>query len=327
MNIRNWVRRAGIGLFAAAVVSTSSAVLAQGSYPTQPVTIVVPTAPGGGVDQIARLLGAEFEKIFGQPFVVENVPGANGNIGTQQVARSEADGYTLLIGSSGFMLSPQTYAEQPYDPVNDFVPIADLAEVPYLFVANKDVGINSIADLIARAKANPEELFYASQVGGPPNLMMEAFKLTADISVTHLPTTGGGPNMQAVLTGTAQVSLGSMPNFISQVQAGEITAIAITGDGRWPDLPDVPTMAEQGFSGFFPEATHVFLAPAGTPPEIVQALSEATLEVLGRPEIQETLHAAGFSVVAGGPDVLAARIVADGAAFGGIVEAINFQKY
>ena len=281
-------------------------------YPDRPVRIIVPFSAGGPSDLTARTLGAKFTDALGQTFVVENKPGAGSNLGTAAVARSAPDGYTLLVTSSAFVVNPSLYKQVPYDPIKDFAPVAELDTSPNVFIATKASGITSIKDLVARAKAKPDELSYASAgIGTTPHLAAELLKISAGIKMTHIPYAGAGPAMQSILAGTVPVACGSLPGAHPRILDGTLVALAVTGTKRWYDMPNVPTMLELGYAGFVIDTFHGMLAPAGTPPEIVNRLAALSQAALKEPAFAEKLRKLGFDVIGNGPDGMHRRIVED----------------
>jgi tripartite-type tricarboxylate transporter receptor subunit TctC len=278
-------------------------------YPDRPVRIVVPFAPGGPSDLTARLMSVKLGEALGQTFFVENRAGAGGNLGTAAVARSAPDGYTLLVTSSAFVVNPGLYKQVPYDPAKDFAPVTELDTSPNVFIATPASGITSMAQLVARAKANPDELSYASAgIGTTPHLAGELLKIAAGVKIIHVPYPGAGPAMQSVLSDTVPLMCASLPGAHPSILAGTVRALAVTGPQRWYDMPDVPTMLELGYAGFVSDTFHSMLAPAGTPPEIVDRLAKASLDALNEPAFHERLRTLGFEVIAKGPEGLRRRI-------------------
>ncbi len=304
------VRYAAAATFAVVAVAFAPCLAeAQGDYPVRPIRVVVPFGPGGSSDVIARILAIPLQRALGQGVIVENRAGAGSNVGTAAVARAEPDGYTLLLTTSAFVTNPGLYRNLPYDPHRDFVPVADLAVAPNVLVANDQTGIATLGDLIGAAKANPDRLNYSSAgTGTTPHLAIEMLKMRAGINLTHIAYPGGGPATQAVLAGTVQLASLSMPNVHELARTAVVRPLGITSAARWSDLPDVPTFVEAGFPDFVSETAHLLLAPAGTPPDIVARLVRETIGILRRPEMKEKLAQVGFLTVAGGPDVLKARI-------------------
>ena len=271
--------------------------------------IIVPFAPGGPTDIMARVMAAHLSETLRGSFIVENRPGAGGNIGAGAVAKGDPDGYTLLLTSSALVVNPGLYKRVPYDPYKDFAPIAELGTSPNIFVAGPASGIKTMAELVARAKAAPDSLSYASAgIGTTPHLSGELLKLEAGIRMTHVPFGGAGPAIQAGLAATTPITCVSLPPARQLVQSGALVALAVTGSKRWFDLPDVPTMVELGYKEFITDTFQAFLAPARTPPEIVDLLARTCLEILGRPAIREQLQNNGFEILAGGPAALKRRI-------------------
>ncbi|WP_076858948.1 Bug family tripartite tricarboxylate transporter substrate binding protein [Bradyrhizobium mercantei] len=278
-------------------------------YPERPTKIIVPFAPGGPTDIMARILGTHLGEALGGTIVVENRPGGGGNIGIGIAAHAEPDGYTLLITSSAYVVNPGLYARIPYDPDKDFAPIAELGTSPNVILVNPKLAINSIADLVARAKANPDELNYASPgLGTTPHLAGELFKIMGRIQMTHVPFSGAGPAIQAILSGTTQVAFAALPPAHPHIESGALKALAVTGTRRWFDLQDVPTMIELGYKDFVSDTFQGFLAPAKTPSSVVELLSAKSIEILKRPKIAEQLRNDGFEVLANGPDGMRKRI-------------------
>jgi len=254
-------------------------------------------------------LSVKLGEALGGTFIVENRPGAGSNIGTAAVARATPDGYTLLLTSSAFVLNPGLYKQVPYDPVKDFAPVAELVTSPNVFIATPASGLTSMAELVARAREKPDTLNYASAgIGTTPHLAGEWLKSVAGISITHVPFAGAGPALQAILSGTVPLMCGSLPGAHPLILNHDVRALAVTGAERWYDLPDVPTMIELGYKDFLSDTFHGMLAPAGTPPEIVERVAAASLEALRQPAFHEQLRTLGFEVIGNGPDGLRRRI-------------------
>jgi tripartite-type tricarboxylate transporter receptor subunit TctC len=306
---REILKTGGRLIGAAAASSLAPAGAKAAGYPERPVKIIVPFAPAGPTDIMARILVAHLGDAIGGTLIVENKPGAGGNIGIGATAHAEPDGHTLLITSSAYVVNPGLYAKIPYDPYTDFAPIAELGTSPNVILVDPKLGVNSIPDLIARAKANPDELNYASPgIGTTPHLSGELFKIVGGIQITHVPFSGAGPAVQAVLSGTTQIAFAALPPARPHIESGALKALAVTGARRWFDLPDVPTMVELGYTDFISDTFQGFLAPAKTPPAIVALLSTKSIEILKRPAIAEQLRNNGFEVIANGPDGMRKRI-------------------
>jgi len=306
---REVLRTVGLVMGAAATSSLGSTGAKAAGYPERPVKIIVPFAPAGPTDIMARILSTHLGDAIGGTVIVENKPGAGGNIGIGGVAHAEPDGYTLLITSSAYVVNPGLYVKIPYDPYKDFAPIAELGTSPNVILVDPKLGINSIAALIARAKADPNELNYASPgIGTTPHLSGELFKLVGGIQITHVPFSGAGPAIQAILSGTTQVAFAALPPAHPHIASGALKALAVTGTHRWFDLPEVPTMIELGYTDFISDTFQGFLAPAKTAPAIIELLSTKSIEILKRQAIVDQLRKSGFEVLANGPDGMRKRI-------------------
>ncbi|WP_297652031.1 tripartite tricarboxylate transporter substrate binding protein [Hydrogenophaga sp.] len=273
---------------------------AQGAWPNKPVRIVVPFAPGGTTDILARVLAPELTKAFGQPFVVDNRAGAGGNIGADVVAKSPGDGYTLLMGTVGTHgINKSLYSKLPYDPQKDFAPITLVAGVPNVMVMNtrraQELGVNSVADFVKYAKSRPGQLNMASSGNGTSiHLAGELFKSRTGVFMTHIPYRGSGPAMTDMLAGAMDVMFDNLPSAMPHIKSGALTAFAVTSGVRSAALPDVPTVAEAGnLAGFEASSWFGLLAPAGTPADVVSRLQQETAKALSQPAVKERLLAQG----------------------------------
>jgi tripartite-type tricarboxylate transporter receptor subunit TctC len=274
--------------------------------PSTTIRIIVPFAPAGSSDTLARVLQQPLQEELKETVIVENRAGAGTNIGTAEVARATPDGYTLLLTSSAFVVNPALYKTIPYDPFKDFAPIAALPVAPNIFAVKASGSINTLSDLIARAKADPGKLNYASPGNGTtPQLTMELFKLKAGVGITNIAYNGGGPATQALLTGTVDVLSTALPGAQSQVQAGVMKGIALTTTERWSTLPDVPTFGQAGFPDITLTTEHFLLAPIGTPQPIIDQLTKAVLAVMARDEQKQRVRQVGYEPIAG--DATAAK--------------------
>ena len=306
---RELLRAAGFAIGAMAVPGLGVKQAMAAGYPERPIKIIVPFAPAGPTDIMARILSTHLGDAIGGTVIIENKAGAGGNIGIGAAAHAEPDGYTLLITSSAYVVNPGLYARIPYDPYKDFAPIAELGTSPNVIVVSPKLGINSIAELIARAKADPNELNYASPgIGTTPHLSIELLKIVGGIQITHVPFSGAAPAIQAVLGGTTQIACAALPPARPLIESGALKALATTGAHRWFDLPDVPTMVELGYRDFIADTFQGFLAPAKTAPAIVELLSTKSVEILKTPKIAEQLRNDGFEVIANGPEGMRKRI-------------------
>lgn len=305
-------RRAVLGATLAATampLPTPLGAQTDGPYPNRPVRFIVPAAPGGPTDVMARMISPGLNVRFGQPAVIVNRAGAGGNIGVVQVAKSPADGYTLLVASTGFVVNPSLFREPGYDPFKDFVPITELGSSPNVILVHPSSPITSIAELIEKAKASKDKLDVINPgQGSTPHLTAELLQLKAGIAVENIPYNGAGPAIQALLARTAPVGVTALPPAHPHIKSGALRALAVTATKRWFDLPDVPTMEEAGYRDFVSETFQGMYAPVGTPEAIVQRVARDTLDVLADATVLEKLRGVGFDVRASGPAGLAQRV-------------------
>lgn len=277
-------------------MSISSFALAQ-SYPDRPITLVVPNPPGGLVDTSARLLSEPLSRVIGQTVVVDNKPGASGNIAYQYVANAKPDGYTLLISYSGYHVgNPALFEKLSWDP-KDFSPVALLTVSTNVIAVHPSVPVNNLKEFIAYAKANPGKLNYASQGNGSvSHIGTEMFKQSTGTDMTHVPYKGSGPAIQDVLAGQVQVFISTPPSLMQHVQSGKLKGLAVTGKNRHPGMPNVPTTAEAGLPSFQLESWVALYAPAGTPAPIITKLTNAVKKGLALPEVKERSDTAGVEL-------------------------------
>lgn len=302
-------RHALAAALAAAAAPLLASAAAPAGYPERVITLIVPFPAGGPTDIIARIVALAFQKSLGQSVIVDNRGGGGGNPGMAIAARATPDGYTLLLTSTAIAVNPALYNNLPYDPLKDFVPICELVNAPNVLFVRSDSDIKSVADLIARAKAAPGALNYSSPgAGTKSHLTAEQLKLRAGIDMVHIPYRGGGPATMAVLEGTVHVGSVALAPVEPLIKEGKFRALAVTGAERWFSLPEVPTMIESGFPGFVSDTFNALFAPAGTPPEIVALLAKESRAALATPEAREQARRAGYQIVAGTPEQLAARL-------------------
>ncbi|MDB5890032.1 MAG: tripartite tricarboxylate transporter substrate binding protein [Polaromonas sp.] len=301
-NFRPNRRLALISSGLAAISFIATPALAQSTWPTKPVRIVVPFAPGGTTDILARAMAPELAKAFGQSFVVENRAGAGGNIGADLVARAPADGYTLLMGTVGTHgINKALYSKLPFDPQKDFVPITLVAGVPNVMVVNAEKasarGINTVADFMAYAKANTGKLNMASSGNGTSiHLAGELFKSMSGTYMIHFPYSGSGPALLSLVSGDMDVMFDNLPSSMQLIKAGKLKALAVTSAQRSAAVPDVPTVEQAGgpaMKGFDATSWFGLLAPAGTPPDVISRVQQEVAKSLGSPAIKEKLLAQG----------------------------------
>src|SRR6266436_4437162 len=280
-------------IFAALVLLGALPAAAQDSYPSRPVKIVVPYAPGGATDIIARILGQRLTESLGQSFIVENRPGASGNLALESVAKAAPDGYTLLVGNvSTNTINENTFAQQlQIKPSRDLVGIAKLVEIPHIIAVTESFPANSVADLIALAKKDPGKINYASAgLGSYPHLDMEKLMKAAGIQMTHIPYKGGaGQMIPALISGETTVAFRNLSSALPHVRSGRMKALATTAPGRLAELPNVPTMAEQGFPGIGTNAWQGMFAPAATPKPLVNKIYQSVAAVLSSSQMKEQL--------------------------------------
>lgn len=318
--------RGGWAVVCAAVLACLAASGARAAYPERPITLIVPFAPGGPTDIIARILSAALSQSLGQQVVVDNRAGAAGNIGMGQAARAAPDGYTLLLTSTAIAVNPALFKSLPYDPIKDFAPISELVNAPNVLVVRPDSGIATVADLVAQAKANPDKFNYSSPgAGTKSHLTGELLKLRAGIRMVHVPFRGAGPAAQAVLSRTVQVGSVALAAAEQLIKDGQLRALAVTSEKRWFSLPDVPTMIEAGYSGFISDTFNALFAPAAVPPDVLALLVRESRAAFQRPEAREQARKAGFEVVAGTPEQLAARVATEIPAVRGLVEKAGIK--
>jgi tripartite-type tricarboxylate transporter receptor subunit TctC len=314
------------GVLAACLAALATTAAAQ-SYPSKPIKIIVPFAPGGNVDVTARIIAPALQEILGQPVIVENKPGAAGTIGADLVVRSPADGYTLLMGSnSTFSVAPSLNPKNPYNPVKDFAPVASIAATPFLLVVNPNAPMKNVNELVARAKADPGKLTMASAGTGSSNhLVGELFQDMAKVKFTHVPYKGSNPAISDVMGGQVDMHFDQVTSAGNHVQGGKLRALFVTSKERHPMLPDVPTAAEAGFPSFGPINVTGLIAPAGTPREIVAALNAATNKALAQAAIKEKYAGVGAVTTGGTPEAFTAYIAEDLARWTKVVKDANVK--
>jgi tripartite-type tricarboxylate transporter receptor subunit TctC len=296
----------------AAALTVSFAAPAS-DYPNRPVTLVVAFPPGGPSDVLSRIVGRRMQDILHQPFIIENRPGSGGNIAAEQVARSPADGYTLLMGNNSILATNAAlYKRLAYDPEADFIPISLIGTQANILVVNPNVPANSMAELIALAKASPGELNFASSgFGAAAHLAGELFKTEAGINIVHVPYKGAAPALQDVMAGHVQMMFATAASVIGLIKSGKVRALAVTTPKRTALLPDLPTVAELGIKGFDATTWHGLVAPAGTPKDIIDTLSFAVVEALKDEGTQKALVDLGVDIVGNSPKEFEAYIKAE----------------
>ena len=291
----------------AALAFTAACAAAQG-YPAKPVRFVVPYAPGGSTDTLARTIGVKLTDLLGQQVVVDNRPGASGNIGMDIVAHALPDGYTIVLGYiANLAIDPSLYAKMPYDPVRDFAPITELASSPNVLVVHPSVPVTSFKDLLAKAKQGQFN-FASAGVGSVGHLTGELLNQMAGIRMVHVPYKGSGQAVTDLLGGHVQLMFSGFSSTLPHIKAGRLRALAVTGAKRSPAAPDVPTIAESGFPGFEATAWYGVLAPAKTPKPVVSRLHNEIVKVLQEPDVKNRLTGLGFEIVGSTPEQFSAYI-------------------
>ncbi|ASI70261.1 MULTISPECIES: Bug family tripartite tricarboxylate transporter substrate binding protein [Diaphorobacter] len=321
-NLHHTTRRT---LLASLAVAAAGALplgaLAQ-NFPTKPITIIVPFSAGGTTDILARIVGQGLTTELGQSVVVDNKPGAGGNIGGSLAAKAAADGYTLFMGTVGtHAINQSLYKKMPFDPVKDFAPLSRVATVPNLLVAHPSQPFKTVKEMIAYAKANPGKITFGSPgSGASPHVSGELFKSMTGTDLLHIPYKGSAPAMTDLLGGQTSVMFDNMPSAIQHVRSGKLRPIAVTTAKRSPELPDVPTIAEAGVPGY--EATSWFgmFAPAGTPKPVLDKLHAALIKVLNQADVKKKIAEQGGDVVAETPAQFAAFIQAESVKWGKVVK-------
>ena len=295
--------------FTAASLAFASAAAVAQAFPSKPVTLIVPNPPGGVVDSSARLIGDQLASVLGHPVVVDNKPGASGNIAYQHVARSAKDGHTLLVSYSAYHVgNPSMFAKLPWDQ-KEFAPVALISAASNVIAAHPSVPAGNLKDFIAYVKQNPGKLNYASQGNGSlAHVGTALFEQQTGIDMVHVPYKGSGPAIQDVLAGQVQVFITTPPSVMGHVQAGKLKAFAVTSKARHPSLPNVPTVAEAGLPGFELEAWVGLFAPAGTPQPVIAKLSESVKKVLESAETQKRAATLGIETRYMDPDQLAGLV-------------------
>ena len=327
-NIKPFRRLALTVCAVAAIIFIANPVAAQAPWPTKPVKIVVPFAPGGTTDILARAVAPELSKAFGQPFIVDNRAGAGGNLGADIVAKSPADGYTLLMGTVGTHgINKALYSRLAYDPQKDFAPITLVAGVPNVMVMNADkakaLGINNVLDFIAYAKAHPGQLNMASSGNGTSiHLAGELFKTMTGTFMAHIPYSGSGPAMMGMVSGSVDVMFDNLPSALPQIKGGKLKALAVTSSQRSAALPELPTIEEAGkLKGYEASSWFGLLAPAGTPADVVSRLQRETAKALNSPAMKEKLLAQGAIPSGNSPQEFARFIDAEIRKWASVVKA------
>jgi len=311
----------------ALLASTMAAIAQPTAYPTKPIRIVVAYTPAGATDILARTIGQKLTEAWGQAVIIDNRPGANGNIGTEYAAKATPDGYTLLMVTAGTHgINPGLYRKLGFDAVKDFAPVSLVAMVPNVFVVNNGVPSKDLKEFIAYAKANQGKLNYGSPGNGSTaHLSMELFKSMTGIQMVHVPYKGSAGVLADLIGGQIVVTMDNMPPYVPQVKAGKIRALAVSPARRSPALPDVPTVAEAGVPGYDSGAWFGLVAPANTPKDLVAKLSREIARILKLPDVSARLADLGAESVGGTPEQFSAHIKAEIAKWAKVIRDANVE--
>lgn len=292
-----------------AVAVAAGAIQAQ-NYPTKPLRVIVPFAPGGSTDVIARVVSSKMAEGFGQQIVIDNRPGAASSLGTEAAARATPDGYTLLMGTPGLAINPSLYAGVNFNPVRDFNPIILMASVPLTIVVHPSLPVHNVRQLVTLAKSRPGALNYASN-GSSTHLTAELFMQRAGISVVHVPYKGSAPATNDLIAGHVQLAVDNILSALPHVKVGKLRALAVTSAERAPSAPQIPTLAESGFAGFDASSWFGLLAPTNTPKDIIAQLNARAQKALQSSDVREKLANIGADVVGGTPEQFVTFIAAE----------------
>ena len=297
-------------LLAALFVAVAAPAVAQ--YPNKPVRIIVPYPPGGTSDILARLSAARLTESMGQPFLVENRPGASGTIGSQAVAKSAPDGYTLVLGTISSHGIVSAVSTTPYDPVRDFAAVTVIGSTPNVITVHPDLPAKNFGELLKLARAKPGKLnFGSTSPGGSPHMSAELLKMMAGIDIVHVPYKGAGPMLIDLIGGQIQIGFDNLPSSMAHIKSGKVRALAVTTGKRWPGTPDVPTVAESGVAGYEVSGWFGLLAPAGTPKPVVDTLYKAVGAMLKLPDVQKQMLELGAEPGGNTPDAFGKQVAAE----------------
>ena len=322
--MKAWMKR--IIALVLAVIALPALAQSDAAFPARPIRLVVPFAAGGGNDLLARVISQRLQTAWGQAVLVDNKPGAGGNIGADFVAKSAPDGHTLLLATNTLTINPAIFATIPFDVRQDFAPVALAAATPFVLLVNNELPVKSVRELIAHARAKPGKLSYASVgMGTPHHLGMELFKSLTGTDIVHVPYKGSVTSLTDLSSGQVQVMLASINAAMPFMQGGKVRAIAIAEPRRIESMRDLPTVIESGVPGYEITAWYAVLAPARTPPEIVRKLGDEILKVMGESDTRERLRPAGFEIVRGNAAELRALISSDIDKWAGVVKSAGIK--
>jgi tripartite-type tricarboxylate transporter receptor subunit TctC len=296
------------------------------AWPTRFIRLVVPFTPGGGIDGIGRILAARLSEMWGQQVVVENKPGAGGNIASEFVARAAPDGYTMYITAAGLAVNRYLFGSVNYDPVADFAPVTLICLFPNLLVVPNSSPFRSVGDLLAEARKNPGKVTFASPGhGSSPHMSGELFKYMAQVDLTHVPYRGAAPAFTDVIAGRVDCTFAVMASGLPLARSGQLRALGVTTAGRVPTAPEVPTIAEAGVPGYDTSSWFAFFVPAKTPPEIIRKMHADTVAALAEPPIKEKLDQLGVVVVGSTPEALGTHLKTEMEKWAPVIKAANIK--
>jgi tripartite-type tricarboxylate transporter receptor subunit TctC len=311
---------------AALVIGAAIAPVWAQPYPSKPIRYVVPFPPGGTIDIVGRIMGQKLAERFGQPVVIDNHPGAGGNVGYEFVAKARPDGYTIVINSAGLAISPSLYKKLNFDPIRDFAPVSLVAQIPIMVVVRPSLPVRSLKELVDYAKGNPGRLsFGTGGVGTGPHLAGELFKTLAKIDIVHVPYKGAGPAMMSMIGGEIDMMLIVVPAALPQIQTGKVRAIAVLGNERFASLPNVPTAKEAGTENWEVAVWYGVLAPAGTPRDIINRLNSEWARIAVLPDTVEKMQAAEVEPISTTPEQFAAFLKAETVRWGKVIREANLS--
>ncbi|MDX2157825.1 MAG: tripartite tricarboxylate transporter substrate binding protein [Hyphomicrobiaceae bacterium] len=316
-----------LAFFATTVLALLPVSVCAQEFPTKPIRLVVPYPPGGPTDLVGRTYAAKMQEQWGQPVVVENRSGANGNIASQLVAKAPGDGYTLLLHASSFIINPLLYKSPGYDPFTEFTPISLVFDYKLIVVVHPSFPVNSIQELVAAAKAKPGSINFASAggVGAPTHLSVEMFKQRAGIDLVHVPYQGGAPAVNDLLAGHVQLMFNNPTQSLQYIKAGKLRALATTGTKRSEQMPELPTVAELGYPDYDVGTWFGFWGPAGVPPQVVEKINAAVVKASAMPDVQQKLKEQGLNVIGSSAAELAKYQKDETERWGAVIKAAGIK--
>ena len=321
-------RRQFLQLAAAAATSALPTLAAAQAYPARPVRVIVPYAPGGPADILARLAAQKLSEALGRQFYVENVGGAGGNLGMGQGARAAADGYTLLVVPPNIVVNPAMYDTVPYDPYKDFDPVTIAVASPTVLTVHPSLDVRTVNDLVAMIKSNPGKFSFASPgTGTPPHLIGEHFRLSLGLDLVHIPFNSAGLAVASTVAGHTPIAFTSLPPAVPQIKDGKLRALAVTSKTRSQALPEVASMMEAGYPGIVGEGWFAFIAPAGTPNDITALLYRELVRIISLPDVKERLAALGFDAVGTTPDESRAQFRTESEKWAKVIRDAGIKAY